>query len=157
MKEVIGAYNSILKPFRDASLVAQGATYPTLPYVARFLLPIINECRDNLLSTQPTDGVLQTSVKTKMRNKLLYYYTMEVQPLLYLAALLDPLHATKIKSLGCDETTKELALDLLHSRLDEALAADEVRNEAAATEEPELSQNSEESWQARKKLKPSHA
>lgn len=45
-----------------------------------------------------------------MLAKLEYYYTEEVQVLLYQAAFLDPLHVSKLKRLGCSEVTKEQAM-----------------------------------------------
>lgn len=63
MKSVINIYLNFLQPFKFASLVAQGSTYPTLPYVARFLLPIIFRVAGNMLQQRLSDSLLEGSIK----------------------------------------------------------------------------------------------
>lgn len=96
---------------------------------------------------------MQKDVKVKMNLKLKQFFTGEVPALLYLAAFLDPLHVNKIKTLGCDDATKDYAMHMLRNRLEDALRADDVRAAAAPGDEPAASHNSQDSWVARKKLK----
>lgn len=151
MMAVIDAYLSILKPFKEATLVAQGSTHPTLPYAARFLLPILNKVPGNLLEPTLADGQLQKEVKKRMYEKLSSYYGMEEQDLLYATAYLDPLHVAKISALGANEMAVLRAMDLLESKLDEELEADKVHHVPIVTHVPATSQQSEDSWEAGEK------
>lgn len=96
MDAVLDAYLSILAPFKKATVLAQASTHPTLPYIARFLLPILHKVPGNLLEHVPEDGELQRQVKQKMFAKLQSYYGMEECDLLYAATFMDPLHLPKI-------------------------------------------------------------
>lgn len=77
MLEVLDIYKKILSPFRDMTLASQGSSYPTLPVVARFLLPILCAKSGHVLAESRSDGPLQAQVKTKMLNKYLDYYGPE--------------------------------------------------------------------------------
>lgn len=77
MMEVIKIYKNLLAPFKDVSIAAQGSSYPTLPLVAKFLLPILNGKHGNTLQKLPEDGRLQEQVKDKMLSKYTNYFGTE--------------------------------------------------------------------------------
>jgi hypothetical protein len=58
MKTVVQVYRDLLKPFKDITAISQGSRYPTLPAVAKFLLPILCDKIGNHLEILPDDGKL---------------------------------------------------------------------------------------------------
>lgn len=74
MTDVLDVYKRLLTPFKYMTIDAQAASHPTLPLVARFLLPILNDKPGNVLQVTPSDGDLQRQVKNAMRKKYAYYY-----------------------------------------------------------------------------------
>jgi hypothetical protein len=126
MMSVLGIYKDLLKPFKEATQVAQGSTYATLPFVARFLLPILCKKKGHLLEAKADDGMLAAEVKRRLLAKLEQYYNGEVLEIMYIAAYLDPLHVSKIKHLGVTDSIKMRALVTLECALDSLMIADNV-------------------------------
>ncbi len=59
MTEVLDVYQTLLTPFKDITLRSQASAHPTLPMVARFLLPILLGKPGHVLDVTPEDGMLQ--------------------------------------------------------------------------------------------------
>lgn len=100
MKNVVQVYRDLLKPFKDITAISQGSKFPTLPAVAKFLIPIVCSKVGNHLEILPSDGKLQEDVKRKMAMKFMDYYGEEELALLYAGAYCDPLFNSKLKELG---------------------------------------------------------
>lgn len=121
MTDVLDVYKKLLTPFKDITLRAQASKHPTLPIVARFLLPILNNKAGNVLAPNTDDGRLQMDVKRAMKQKYEYYYKEEQQDLLYASCFLDPLFAARIDELQYPVERVEAALDLIRSRVNHYL------------------------------------
>jgi hypothetical protein len=136
MKTVVQVYRDLLKPFKDITAVCQGSKHPTLPAVAKFLIPIACSKIGNHLEVTPDDGKLQEDVKHKMLNKFLDYYGDEELGLLYAGAYCDPLINSKLKQLGASQEVIDEGMKLIKSRLQFYIAKDKVAAAVQNEEQP---------------------
>jgi hypothetical protein len=58
MLAVISVYKDILESFKSMTVIVQGSTYPTLPILARWLLPVLDEKPGTCLAAAEDDGPL---------------------------------------------------------------------------------------------------
>lgn len=108
MMDVLDIYKTILEPFKVITVQSQLSHAPSLPVVARFLLPILNNKEGHVLQVTEEDGTLQREVKGRMFDKYKYYYKVPQQGLLYAGAYLDPLNFSKLGDLhASDEVVQE--------------------------------------------------
>lgn len=95
MKMVISVYRDFMKPFADMTTISQGSKTPTMPRVARFLLPIVQGLSTSPLEITGQDNGVMRQAKTLMLEKLRQHFPTEQQAMYYACLYLDPLFVTK--------------------------------------------------------------
>ncbi len=141
MLKVTRLYTEFLQPFKKASLKAQGATFLTLPFVARIILPIVKNVSHSLLFVGPQESELMKAVKTEMRAQFQKFYTENEIPHLAAALLMDPFHAHSLGKHGVTPSEMEKVYELLAKLVEvpddnegEVQAKVTVANESTASE-----------------------
>lgn len=117
MERVVNVYAQFLRPFATMTSLAQGSSFPSLPVVARFVLPIVSESQASTIAPKQSDNVMVKNIKDIMKKKLQKHFRREERALMYATLYLDPLFAEKLHDYETDAQVIALGMAIVETRL----------------------------------------